>query len=92
MKKIVLLAALASTAAFSLGGCGKSESADDEAVAESVELPAEETVPAEASVAPVASEAAASEAAPAASGEAAAPAEAAKAAPAAGEAAEKKAP
>jgi uncharacterized lipoprotein NlpE involved in copper resistance len=86
MKKI-LIVALASTAAFALAGCGKSQSADEEAVAESVELPAEETVPADASVAPVASEAAASEAAPAASGEASAAASAAPATPAPSESA-----
>lgn len=92
MKKI-LMVALASTAALALAGCGKSQSADEEAVAESVELPAEETVPADASVAPVASEAAASEAAPAASGaasgEASAAGSAAPAAPAPSEPAKK---
>jgi hypothetical protein len=88
MKKIVMVA-FASSAALALAGCGKSQSADEEAVAESVELPAEETVPADASVAPVASEAAASEAAPAASGAASEAAEAPKAAPAASEPAPK---
>jgi hypothetical protein len=58
MKKIISAAFLA-TAALALAGCGSSDSADEAAQAENVELPAEEQVPVDASVAPVADESAA---------------------------------
>jgi hypothetical protein len=43
MKRFVALA-FASTAALALSACGTSESAKDEAQADNVEIPAEETV------------------------------------------------
>ena len=43
MKNIAILAA-ASAAALALAGCGKSDSAKEQATADNVEMPAEETV------------------------------------------------
>jgi hypothetical protein len=45
MKKIIAVA-FASTAALALAACGTSDTAGEEATAESVEMPAEEAVPA----------------------------------------------
>lgn len=50
-------------AVLALAACGSSDSADEAAQAENVELPAEESVPPEASVAPVTDETAAATAA-----------------------------
>ena len=43
MKKFAILAA-ASAVALALAGCGKSDSAKEQATADNVEIPAEETV------------------------------------------------
>ena len=85
MKKLAF--ATLAPAALALAACGSSDSADEAAVAENVELPAEESVPADASVAPVADESAA---ASGAASEAAAAGDAAKAVEDATKAAEKK--
>lgn len=75
MKKIATFA-FAGAAAFALAACGSSDSASEEAVAENVEMPAEEAVaPVEAEATPAPVEAAS---------DAAAPSDAASAAPADG--------
>jgi hypothetical protein len=51
MKKIVY-AAFAATAAMALAACGSSDAAKEEAAADTVEMPAEEAMPADAATAP----------------------------------------
>lgn len=87
MRKIATFA-LAATAAIALAGCGQSDSADEAAQADNVEMPAEEAVSGlEEDAAPVADASAAADDAAAA---AAAATDAAEAAEAAVEDAEKK--
>lgn len=51
MKKIIA-AAFASSAALALAACGSSDKAADEAATDTVEMPAEEAMPADAATAP----------------------------------------
>ena len=53
MKKFAILAA-ASAVALALAGCGKSDSAKEQATADNVEMPAEEGVPTDPAATPVA--------------------------------------
>ena len=90
MKKIATFA-FAGAAAFALAACGSSDSASEEAVAENVEMPAEEAVaPLDPAATPAAVDAAASDAASPAASDAAAAQDASAAAEEATKDAEKK--